>query len=276
MVLIHIKRSDQEQFLFETTVSASVKETVAVLVELHNLRAKIAMLKLEGEELSKYGPAKPLDKQGIDEYAEVPVDKGKHYCMDPTGRRTGNACDPEVAKVLLRTLDEASATASKVQAEKKIPLTRALLMEAVDNVRGAVMICYPMGLPEWDLVRMLLEDREEDVGASYGHERLDADSATLWFAAKQMAPDKPLSEYLGRHEKTKAVLKLQKKGAGAPGREPPVDQETQKAMMAWYYKKQEEQKKLAEDDDDTYTSAAWASNKSLKTKFAGISAVRLP
>ncbi|GFH15203.1 uncharacterized protein HaLaN_11391, partial [Haematococcus lacustris] len=250
MVLIHIKRSDQEQFLFETT--------------------------LEGEELSKYGPAKPLDKQGIDEYAEVPVDKGKHYCMDPTGRRTGNACDPEVAKVLLRTLDEASATASKVQAEKKIPLTRALLMEAVDNVRGAVMICYPMGLPEWDLVRMLLEDREEDVGASYGHERLDADSATLWFAAKQMAPDKPLSEYLGRHEKTKAVLKLQKKGAGAPGREPPVDQETQKAMMAWYYKKQEEQKKLAEDDDDTYTSAAWASNKSLKTKFAGISAVRLP
>ncbi len=27
------------------------------------------------------------------------------------------------------------------------------------------MICYPMGLPEWDLVRMLLEDREADIGA---------------------------------------------------------------------------------------------------------------
>jgi hypothetical protein len=39
-----------------------------------------------------------------------------------------------------------------------------------------------------------------------------------------------------------AVLKLQKKGAGAPSREAPVDAETQKAMMAWYYKKQEEQK----------------------------------
>jgi hypothetical protein len=38
------------------------------------------------------------------------------------------------------------------------------------------------------------------------------------------------------------VLKLQKKGSGAPSREPPVDAETQKAMMAWYYKKQEEQK----------------------------------
>jgi hypothetical protein len=36
------------------------------------------------------------------------------------------------------------------------------LKEAVDNIRGAVMICYPMGLPEWDLIRMLLEDREGD------------------------------------------------------------------------------------------------------------------
>ena len=37
-------------------------------------------------------------------------------------------------------------------------------------------------------------------------------------------------------------MKLQKKGGGAPSREPIVDAETQKAMMAWHYKKQEEQK----------------------------------
>lgn len=39
-----------------------------------------------------------------------------------------------------------------------------------------------------------------------------------------------------------AIVKLQKKGSGAPAREPNVDQDTQKAMMAWYYKKQEEEK----------------------------------
>jgi hypothetical protein len=85
-----LQRSEQEQFLFETTVEASVKETVAALAEVHNLRAKIAVLKMEGEELAKYGPAKHPDKQGIDEYAEAPVEKGPHYTMDPTGRRTGN------------------------------------------------------------------------------------------------------------------------------------------------------------------------------------------
>lgn len=54
----------------------------------------------------------------------------------------------------------------------------------------------------------------------YGAEVLQADGTTLWFAGKQMLPDKKLSEYLGRHEKTKAVVKLQKKGQGAPAREP--------------------------------------------------------
>lgn len=61
--LCTLQRTDQEQFLFETTVEASVRETVAAIAEIHNLRAKIAVLKVEGEELAKYGPAKPMDKQ---------------------------------------------------------------------------------------------------------------------------------------------------------------------------------------------------------------------
>lgn len=32
------------------------------------------------------------------------------------------------------------------------------LNELIDNIRGAVMICYPMGLPPWDNVRIWLED----------------------------------------------------------------------------------------------------------------------
>ena len=88
--MLCLQRSEQEQFLFETTVEATVRDTIAALVEVHNLRAKIQILKMEGEELGKHGPAKPLDKQGIDEYSEAPVDKGPHYTMDPTARRTGN------------------------------------------------------------------------------------------------------------------------------------------------------------------------------------------
>ena len=45
-------------------------------------------------------------------------------------------------------------------------LTKAALEEAVDNIRGAVMIAFPQGLPDWDLVRQALEGSEELAGTS--------------------------------------------------------------------------------------------------------------
>jgi hypothetical protein len=54
----------------------------------------------------------------------------------------------------------------------------------------------------------------------FGGVDLDPDTSTLWFAGKQLQPDKKLSDHLGRNENTRAVVKLQKKGAGPPAREP--------------------------------------------------------
>jgi hypothetical protein len=84
------QRSEQQQFLFDTTVESTVKEVLASIVSIHNLRQTVTKLKLEGSELAKYGPAKHPDKQGIDTYEENAPPKGEFYTMDPTGRRTGN------------------------------------------------------------------------------------------------------------------------------------------------------------------------------------------
>jgi len=275
MVQLHVKKSDQERFLYETTVEASVKDVVLEVVEIHNLRMRIHRLKYEGEELAKYGPAKPGDQQGIDEYQEEPVEKGQHYQQDPTGRRTGNRCDPNVAKVLMKTLENAETLASKDQADNKVVLSKTMLMDAMDEIRGAVMICYPMGLPEWDPVRGSLENCEDLSGTNYADDDMEADKSQLWFAGKQMIPEKILKDFVGRHEKTKAVVRLQKAGGGAPQREPVVDQETQKAMMAFYHKKQEEMKKLEEDADDSFTHSSWANSGGLKAAFTGTSNIRI-
>lgn len=149
-------------------------------------------------------------------------------------------------------------------------LTRKALEDALDNVRGAVMICYPMGLPAWDNVRLILEGTEELAGTSFANDPIEPESAVLWYCGKQMQPEKALADHVGRNEKTKVVVKATKKGQSAPSREPAVDQDTQKAMMSWYYKKQEEQKKLAEDEDDSFSGASWADSKGLKSHFAGI------
>mmetsp|Transcript_22660 Transcript_22660/g.54228 ORF Transcript_22660/g.54228 Transcript_22660/m.54228 type:complete len:277 (+) Transcript_22660:70-900(+) len=275
MVVLNVKNSEQERFLFETTVDAVVRDVLQEVVQLHNLRMRVHRLKYEGEELAKYGPAKRLDQQGIDEYQEEAVEKGKFYCQDPTGRRTGNACDPEVSKVLRKTLESAEQTVHKDNADRKISLTKKMLDDCLDEIRGAVMICYPMGLPEWDPVRGALEGCEELSGTSYASDDLELDKAQLWFAGKQMQPEKLLKDYVGRHEKTKAVVKLQKAGAGPPAREPVVDPETQKAMVAYYHKKQEEMKKLEEDSDDSFLNSSWTNDGSLKKHFAGIGDIRI-
>ncbi|CAG9466449.1 unnamed protein product [Pedinophyceae sp. YPF-701] len=274
MVLLHFKNADDKQFLYETTVEATVDDTLKDLCTIHNLRMLIGRLKIEGEELAKHGPCKPLDKQGLDDYAEdlngYKVEPGPHYAKDPTGRRTGNPAAPQVVAVLRKTLDEAAAAASKDNAAKKVPLTKQALDAAIDNVRGAVMICHPEGLPEWDPVRGMLEGSEDLAGTSYAADPIDAEAAALWFCGKQMQAGKKLAEHVGRNEKSKVVVKVTKKGAGAPSREPVIDQETHKNMLSWYSKKQQEQQALAEDDDDQYTNSAWANPKALKGHFAGV------
>lgn len=45
--------------------------------------------------------------------------------------------------------------------DKNIPLTYEVVKDALDQMKGAVMIVYPMGLPPHDPVRQELENTED-------------------------------------------------------------------------------------------------------------------
>jgi hypothetical protein len=79
----------------------------------------------------------------------------------------------------------------------------------------------------------------------------------------------------GKNEKQKFVVKMQKKGQGAPVREPTIDEKTHKEMLSFYHKKQEEQKLLAEDDEDAYLNSVWANNKGLKASMHGTGDIKM-
>merc|ERR1712176_456127 len=97
----------------------------------------------------------------------------------------------------------------------------------------------------------------------------DPTDAVMWFAGKEMQPGKIVSDYLGKNEKTKVVIKLQNRASGAPVREPRVDENTHKAMLSYYYKKQEENKRLQNDEDDSFLESNWADPKALKKQLVG-------
>ena len=86
----------------------------------------------------------------------------------------------------------------------------------------------------------------------------------MWNAGKEYENGKVLSDYIGKNEKTKIVVKFSKKGSGAPVREPLIDKETHSKMLSFYFKKQEEQKKLEVENDDSYLNSQWADGNGLK------------
>lgn len=43
--------------------------------------------------------------------------------------------------------------------QKRVALTHQSILDKISNVRGAVMMAYPMGLPEWDIVKITLDSQ---------------------------------------------------------------------------------------------------------------------
>lgn len=164
------------------------------------------------------------------------------------------------------------------QVEAKTCLTQALLDDHFRLVSAAVTICYPGGLPPHDPVAQLLALNTDFDGGIFGADFIAPDAAALWGPGTKLLTSKGplLSDTVGRNDKTRVLLRLQRLSEGAPGREPSVSAEEQAAMAAFYRKKQEEAQRLAAAADEVETyDAPWATPGSLKAQLVGVSSVRL-
>lgn len=282
MVLLHIKRGNESQFLYETSVKIPISMLNKEIVSIYNGRLKIGRICSEMEELAKYGPMFPPEIQGlteeqvselklIDSYAEkcVPFD-GWIYNRDPIGRRNGRQPHTKMQELLLKTVDDAKEMISKRMINDNKSITLKQVQNAIGILRGAVTIVYPMDLPPHDTIYMEFTNTEDLTGTQASLEVIEPAKIQLWFAGRQMLNDKLLCNYLGENEKCKVIVKIVKHGEGAPGREPIFDEEARKQIMLQQYRRQEELKNLEEDDDDSYLNSKWADNTNLKQQLHGI------
>ncbi|XP_047108104.1 cilia- and flagella-associated protein 298-A [Schistocerca piceifrons] len=256
MVKLHVKRRDDSQFLYETTVTASVKDVTQDIAAIFNGRLKISRICDEMEELAKHGTLLPPNILGltdeqveelklVDEWGEKCVPSGGWtFNKDPIGRRNGRQPNEKMQEIIAKTVQEAKAMVSKKLVQQDICLTLKIVQRAIDILRGAMMIVYPMNLPPHDTIRLELENNEDLSGTQASREVIDAALAQLWCCGRAMQLEHKLSEYVGKNEKCKVIVKLQKKTEGAPAREPVFSEEERKQMMLHAYRRQEELKKL--------------------------------
>lgn len=73
MVILHVKRDNESQFLYETDVEKTVDEVVKDITAIFNGRLKVTRICYEMEELQKHGTFLPLEMQGLTE-EQVPKD----------------------------------------------------------------------------------------------------------------------------------------------------------------------------------------------------------
>uniref|UniRef100_UPI00358F1FDD cilia- and flagella-associated protein 298 isoform X2 n=1 Tax=Myxine glutinosa TaxID=7769 RepID=UPI00358F1FDD len=286
MVLLHVKRGDESQFLLEVGVNTPIAEIIQKVSQIYNARLKVQRLCCELSEMAEHGVMLPPEMQGLteeqvqelglrDEYGERCVPSGgAHYRKDEIGRRNGQAPSKKMQEVIKTTVDEATALVSKKQVLANVCVTEDVAQEAIHMLRGAVTIVYPMGLPPYEPVRAELENHEDLGGLQAGVEVIPEKEARLWWAGKELEAGKTLKDYVGPNEKTKAIVKLQKRGQGPPAREPVVSEEEKKQMMLHAHRRQQELQRLEEDDSNSYLGAAWADMYSLKRQFQGVKDIK--
>lgn len=237
---------------------------------------------IEMEELANYGCMLPPEQIGltdeqieelslIDTWADTCVPSGGYVqTKDPVGRRNGRQPMPYMQEILRKCIQDVVSMVDKKLVTESKNLTQKVVKEALDLLRGAVTIVYPMQLPPHDTIRNEFQNTEDLTGTQASLEVIEPAKAQLWFAGKQMLTDRKLCDFIGKNEKCKVIVKLQKSGEGAPGREPAISEAERKQMMMHAYRRQEELKRLECDDDDNYLNSSWSNSTNLKNQMQGL------
>ena len=206
--------------------------------------------------MASKGPLKPEGLRGLNEdgYAEylkgeditvtdglkmMPPQVGTRQVKDDTHYRTGWLISEEMTNKMLEHSMEMKKIIHKSSVEQKRFLTKEILQEQIELCRGLMMMAYPgfHGLGKWEPIWVILENKEEFDEKMNLSDDLAYDNTTLWCVNKELVSGKTFSDYFGKNEKQKMVIKAQKKGSGAPQREALIDDETHKKMLAYYHKK---------------------------------------
>ena len=286
MVLLHIKRNDQSLFLLQTTLRATVEDTLLSILRIYNGRLKVDRITSEITDLAHHGIYMPQSMRGLleeqiqelkltDAQEEICVPSGGYDMnKDPCQRRNGRQPKENMRELLHQTIHEAKSKISNENVKSNTCLTWEVVSEALDILRGVVNIVYPMGLPEYDPIKMELENRENLAGTQASKDVIESTQAVIWFSTKELQRDKKLEDYLGKNEKSKVIIKLCTRSQGQPTREPVFSEEEQKRLMLANHKRREEMLALEKDvSDDSYLNSQWADQNALKSRMQGINNV---
>ena len=237
MVVLHYKKSDLNQFLFETTCDVPIEDllnelcagkpypTLLSMCLVNNMRLKLDRASIALEDLAAKGPLKPEELRGLKDYDDfvknedittinglkkIPPRVGQREVVDDTHYRLGWLLSEEMTKMMLEESMKTKELIHKSQVDRKVNLSMKMLTDQLDIIRGIVMMAYPAyyGLGEWEPIKVILENNEEFDEKMNLTDDLNPENSTIWIVGKELQKGKRLSDYFGKNEKQKLVVKV--------------------------------------------------------------------
>lgn len=132
------------------------------------------------EDLANHGIALPPNMVGLtdeqieelhlkDDFAESCTPSGGFvFNKDLTGRRNGRQPPEKMQLMLKNAITDAKNMVNKKLVQENKCLTLKDVQQALDLLKGAVRICYPMDLPSHDPIKMEFMNIEDLSGKQVG------------------------------------------------------------------------------------------------------------
>ena len=187
---------------------------------------------------------------------------------DPVQFRVGKAPTGPFKELLLNLVKEIE----EIMKNPQHFLKQADISKAMKDLKEALAKVYPMGIPDYDPIRMEIENREclQEFHNTQLTNVADPQDTKLWFSSKELMPGQCLGDFLKKKKKTKVIIKIASLKSGQPSREPLLSEKDQHMLLAHSAKRREEMIALAKNSDDSYHDSPWADQGGLKRKMCGL------
>lgn len=269
-MLINVTPTDTKlTFYFECNREEGTEDVNSRGIRLLNSLIFLSSLIDPLEDLAKYGPLRAPEYKALTGQQEGEEPLGPH--VDAYHLRTGHAPDEAGKKTLADVAAEIRRVCHTLPSQRQ-PVSEETVKETIAIAKGALMMVWPMGLPEYDPAKELL-DAEEDAleGKLEPQKYYNTETSCLFFAGSSLCSKGPTMNSIKCG--ANAVLKM------TPSRSNTIvprkaDDEARATMMSYMFKREKSLKEAELNTTEEVYTREWTNKNSLRNQLHGLSDIR--
>lgn len=265
-MIINVTPTDTKvPFYFTCTTADTTEAVTRRALRLHNTLAFLYALQDPLRDLAAHGPLRRPEHKGLSEPQEGEEPFGPD--VDQYRMRTGHRPEDRGVSLLLEAAQAIELL--KGLPAQRMPVSDDILGEAMDTVKGSLMIVFPEGLAEYEPVRELLDQAEGCIAgtvADSSKSYYPVEQGSVFFASRNLLSRGETMACLRCPENSTIRLVPSRSGSYAPRNS---EDEARAQAMQYLFQREKSLKEAELNATDETAREEWADPKALKKELQG-------